>query len=115
MHNTEYVSFCYILGDSLYYIGSTYGNKAYQGQALLHPSSPTSRGIATASTGIVAVKEEGENCKYWRFIEIDDHVDLALATTLCRQNGFTHVSAVMTKKDAEDIFDLDFSQWMTWM
>ena len=61
------------------------------------------------------MKEEGENCKYWRFIEIDDHVDLALATTLCRQNGFTHVSAVMAKKDAEDIFDLDFSQWIIWM
>jgi len=81
----------------------------------LHPSSPTSRGIATASTGIVAVKEEGENCNYWRFIEIDSPVELALSTTLCRQMGFTHVSAVMTKKDAEAIYGLDFSKWMTWM
>ena len=65
--------------------------------------------------GIVAVKEEGEDCNYWRFVEIDSHVDFTLSTTLCHQMGFTHVSAVMSKKDAETMYEMDFSLWMEWL
>ena len=106
---------CVTTEDSLYYTGSTVGNKAYQGQVLLHPHSPTGRGIATASMGMVGVKEEGDGCNYWRFIEITSHVDLTLASTLCRQMGFTYVSAILSKHEAELMFKLDFSKWMEWM
>ena len=92
----------------------TGGNQAYHGQVLLHsPNTLLSHTgpIATASTGMVGVKEEGNGCTYWRFIEITSHVDLTLANTLCRQMGFTHVSAVLSKKDATEIFGMSFKIW----
>ena len=101
--------FSIYLEDLLYYYQPGVGNQAYYGQVLLHPSfEHPSPGNAAVSMGMVGVKEEGDGCNYWRFIEITSHVDLTLANTLCRQMGFTHVSAVLSRKDAEEIFGINF-------
>lgn len=62
--------------------------------------------------GMVGVKEEGDGCYYWRFIEIQNHIDWTLANTLCRQMGFTHVNSALLKQDAESLYNYDYSEWI---
>ncbi len=113
MFYTEY----YFLGNSLYNNGDGNANNAYQGQVLLHPPYSLNQDIAGVSMGLVAIKQEGDGGLSWRSIKCNDYynLDLTIPTTLCRQMGFTHVSEVMSRKDAVEIYGFNFSYWMQWL
>lgn len=88
---------------------------AYHGQVLLHPPEPNERMVASASMGLVGVKEEGDGCEGWRFIEMTSEVDLNFAATICRQMGFTHVTNILNRREAENLYSSQFSRWFEWL
>ncbi len=99
---------------SLFKLGNQ-GNRAYHGQVLLFPPGIDSNsfGVYSPSMGLVAVKKEG-NCDDWRFVSKDRYsVDHSIATTFCRQMGYTDVvsASIMTRLDYEEEFSNSFSYW----
>ncbi len=104
------------IGNSLYKLQQNTEDWSFKGQVLLHPPSPLDRDLATSSFGLVGVKEEGTYCNNkWRFINFNgEDVNWSLASTVCEMNGFSRVSSIMTKKEAEELYNVSFYHWMDW-